>query len=89
MINSQLSRELPPHQFYFVETRTDFGEVVTSEEGCSNIEEVRTYLEDRGYPQWVVDSAIENLGLDTEAWKIKISIFNEKNFDQFKAEGNQ
>lgn len=82
MINSPLSRELPPHQFYFVETRTNFGEAVTSEEGCSNIEEVRTYLEGLGFPQWVVDSAIENLGLDSETWKIKISILTENTYEQ-------
>lgn len=86
MINSFLCRQLSPYQSYFVETCTDFGTVVTSEESCSNIEEVRAYLTDRYYPQWVVDSAIENLGLNTESWKIKISILNEKTLDQLKGE---
>lgn len=74
----------PGQQYYFVETRANFKEVTTTEEGFDTLDEVRDYLNSLGFPEWVVDSSIQNMGLDDPTWQIKISLIQTVTYEQAK-----
>lgn len=74
---NKYSDQKTENHFYFVETCEKFQQNATTENGCDSLHEVYEYLTSLGYPEYVKDSAIQNMQFDDTDYRIKISLLKE------------